>query len=353
MNPKLGLCGSTQNHMIHEKQETSKNAGSTVSCDLLEALKTDGALGDAERIRGTEGSTEFQRFLFEIDEYYAGTRSRGKIIQQRIPWDLAKSAREQLSLFWGERYDIFVAMQLAGQAMNPDETIADTGGNRIDGTDARFTGMNAVSAPTTMVYAKGLADAAAVAADSTAVLTLGLARQLKTLATMRRLGIRPVKWAGGTHYLMIVSPLATYGMKKDDDRFAAINLAMIQGGTALGNVPEMIGSLTTYEGVAFLECPWMPPAVDVNGDIIANTRVGAFVGAQSVACDFGQSYGKSRLDWRIDEEDYDRDQGIAAGTICGFAKTQYEDKQKAGNPKYDFATINFTTYVPEISDLGG
>jgi hypothetical protein len=110
-----------------------------------------------------------------------GVKSRRTIDQQRVPWDLRDTAKGRLRDWYAKRYSVEFFNQVCGYTPQ---------------TDVRYTGLNAVTAPsaTRIIRQSGRAsDDLLTSADT---FTLGLIDAAKELAITASPMIRPIQYKG-------------------------------------------------------------------------------------------------------------------------------------------------------------
>ena len=116
------FMGTGESALIVVKTELQKQAGEKITVGLRMKLREDGVEGD-NLIEGTsaeEALTFFSDSLF-IDQKRKGTKSKGKMSEQRVPYNLRKEGRDALATWWSEYYDEQFMMYLSGaRGINAD-----------------------------------------------------------------------------------------------------------------------------------------------------------------------------------------------------------------------------------------
>ena len=116
------FMGTGESALIVVKTELQKEAGEKITVGLRMKLREDGVEGD-NLIEGTsaeEALTFFSDSLF-IDQKRKGTKSKGKMSEQRVPYNLRKEGRDALATWWSEYYDEQFMMYLSGaRGINAD-----------------------------------------------------------------------------------------------------------------------------------------------------------------------------------------------------------------------------------------
>lgn len=109
------FMGTGDDALIKVKTELQKEAGEKITIGIRMKLSGDGAEGD-NIIEGTsaeEGLDFFHDYLY-IDQRRKSTKSKGKMSEQRVPYNLRKEGRDALATWFAEDYDQMIMMYLAG-----------------------------------------------------------------------------------------------------------------------------------------------------------------------------------------------------------------------------------------------
>lgn len=109
------FMGTGTDAMITVKKELNKGAGEKITYALRMKLDGDGIEGD-NIIEGTSAETalDFYYDYVLIDQRRKGTKSKGKMSEQRVPYNMRKEGRDALSIWWAEDYDEQTIMYLSG-----------------------------------------------------------------------------------------------------------------------------------------------------------------------------------------------------------------------------------------------
>lgn len=109
------FMGTGPNNMIKVQTELNKAAGEKITVALRMKLDNDGIEGD-NQIEGTsaEEALTFHNDALFIDQRRKGTKSKGKMSEQRVPYNIRAEGREALSTWFAEDYDQMIMMYLAG-----------------------------------------------------------------------------------------------------------------------------------------------------------------------------------------------------------------------------------------------
>ena len=109
------FMGTGDDALVKIHKDLAKQAGEKITVGLRMKLSGDGVEGD-NTIEGTsaEEALDFFNDALFIDQRRKGTKSKGKMSEQRVPYNLRKQGRDALSTWWAEDYDEQIMMYLAG-----------------------------------------------------------------------------------------------------------------------------------------------------------------------------------------------------------------------------------------------
>ena len=310
------FMGVGDNALIKIKKELNKAAGEKITVGLRMKLSGDGVEGDST-IEGTsaeEALTFFNDSLF-IDQRRKGTKSKGKMSEQRVPYNIRKQGRDALATWWAEDYDEQIMMYLAG-ARGIDSSfhvgLSWTGraGNSLQAPDADH-----------LVY---MGDATAkndVAADDT--ITLGLIERLvakiETLDPM----ILPFEINGEKKYVMLMHTWQAYDLRTASSANDWVDVHKNTDGQKSMIYKNALGE---YAGVVLHKHRNVIRFDDYgSGANIAAGRA-LLLGAQSGMIAWGQGGSPQRYSWNEETDDRGNALAITAGTIYGVKKSRYDSK---------------------------
>jgi N4-gp56 family major capsid protein len=324
------FMGEGSTNIIQVKNELSKNSGDRIRMNLHYLLSGDGVTGN-EVLEGNEVTWSEATDDLTIDQQRQGVRVYGNIDDQRTVYDMRATGRDQLSDWWADRIDRVCLNHLCGNAAE---------------TRSAYNGFNTITSPTTnkSIYAGSATSAATLtSADvfSYAVVDKSLLRAKLLHETYGEPVMRPLRIAGGSYYVMILSPEQVDDLQTDTSTmsWSDIHKAALQGGEVSGN-PIFTGALGVYKGVIFFESERIPLAQD-SGTAVANTKSAVMLGAQAAWMGYGRSeYGRpEKMKWVEETFDFQNEHGIAAGMIWGVKKAVFNS--------VDHAAIVVNTYAAE------
>jgi N4-gp56 family major capsid protein len=103
------FIGEGEDSLIQEKVDLKKSAGDQITCGLNVQLQGDGVQGDAT-LEGSEEALQFYDDALRIDQLRHATRTKGRMTEQRVPYDLRRVSRDRLADWWAQRMDQLVPL---------------------------------------------------------------------------------------------------------------------------------------------------------------------------------------------------------------------------------------------------
>jgi N4-gp56 family major capsid protein len=248
-----------------------------------------------------------------INELAHAVRVKGDntIDAQRVPFNLRSEGKDGLQDWFSNRFDTVMFNHLCGNTL---------------ATDGRYTGNNAVTAPSSgrIIRALSLIDYAVEAAKTSTPL------------------MRPIKVGGEDKWIMFLHPYQVTDIRTNTNagQWLDIQKSALAGGAGTKS-PIYTGALGEYNGVILHESTRVCGGIANAGTAAANTRRAVLCGAQAGALAWGQKFdgGRTGANYKWVEEmfDYQRELGVSAQTVWGIKKTTFNS--------VDFGTIVITTYA--------
>jgi N4-gp56 family major capsid protein len=319
------FMGEGASNMIQVKSELSQNAGDKVTIGLRVQLNGDGVT-EGQTQQGNEEDLTTYNDALVINELSHAVRVKNKnsIDAQRVPFNLRNEGKDGLTDWYANRFDTCMANHLAGNTLV---------------TDPRYTGNNAVTAPTNIYRPGGATDDATINGDNTKTMNLqfldALVERARTMSPM----IRPVKVGGRKKYLAFLHDYQVTALRTNTNsgQWLDIQKAALAGGAGKESLiySEALGE---YNDVILHRWNRLPNGISNAGAYQTSTRRGVLCGAQAAAVGFGKEFSAgSHFKWVEELFDYERELGVSAQTVWGIKKSVFN-----GN---DFAVIPFTTYA--------
>ena len=259
--------------------------------------------------------------------------------EQRVPYNLRRVSRDRLADWWARRMDVAFFNQICGNT-----AVSDT----------RFTGSNAVLAPSTNRIIRAgnqSTDRALTTSDKFDLTYIDVARNYAETASIEASTgpmIRPISRDGNDYYVMFLHDDQVYDRPAHQHQRGPVagHPESDPDGRGCQDNPIFTGALGIYNGVVLHKAARVTQGVhSTAGTAVANTRRAVLCGAQAAAIAFGSENGATKVH-RVEEMfDYGNQFGVAAGAIWGLKKTKYIPEDNSSTNAEDFGTIVVSTYA--------
>lgn len=329
------FMGTDDNSMIKIRKELIKKAGEKITIGVKMKLSGDGAEGDTP-IEGTsleEGMEFFNDSLF-IDQRRKTTKTKGKMTEQRVPYDLRREGRDSLAIWNAEDLDQFLFMYLSGaRGIMPQGS----GGFHVGLT---FTGRanNPLTEPNSenLIYggnASGKADL-----DSSDVMALTIIERLVAkIETMDPI-MQPIKVNGEDKYILLMHPFQAYAMRTSTTENDWLQIQKEAGSRGDKNLVYK-NSLGEYAGMILHKHRYVIRFNDYGNPATVTAARALCLGSQAGLIAWGGDGGKNRYTWNEETDDRGNRLAITSGSIFGCKKTRYNSK--------DWGVIAVDTYYAD------
>lgn len=328
MVPKYG----DKNSVVCLFDEARKSAGDKITYGLRGQLQGEGVTDD-EILEGSEESLEFFDDSLYIAELAHAVKTGTRSNQQRVHYDLQAESYDGLKDWFADRFDTWAFNQLCGYTVQ---------------TNTKYTGLNAVSAPSTNRQLYVGSTKTDVGQGSSDTFTLDIidaaVEKAKTVSIADGTGpkIRPIRWQGENLYVVILHPYQVTALRQGtSSKWYDIQKAVIQGGDAAKS-GIFKGALGMYNNCILHESDRITKGVNA-GAAVDTTRRALFLGAQALSMAFGRDGDESAVKWHEEAFDHGRRLSVSASTIGGAKKCKYNDA--AGNADEDFGVITMSSYA--------
>ena len=98
------FIGEGEDSLIMEKTDLKKGAGDNITCGLNVQLQGDGTQGDAT-LEGNEEALQFYDDTLVINQLRHASRVKGRMTEQRVPYNLRSTSKTRLSDWFARRMD--------------------------------------------------------------------------------------------------------------------------------------------------------------------------------------------------------------------------------------------------------
>lgn len=324
------FIGTSQDNLIVVKDELNKGAGEKITVGLRMKLVHPGIEGDAlieGHATGEEALTFFNDAVF-IDQLRKSTKSKGKMSEQRVPYNMRKEGRDALSTWWAEEMDEEIMFYLAGA--------------RGDGTSAHqatnWTGRanNALTAPDAGHLKYGGVATAKTDMTSADIISLQDVERMIVAAETVDPMIQPFMVNGNKKFVLLMHTLQAYQLRTgtSTNDWLEIHKATDRG----NNSPIYKNALGEYADVVLHKHRNVVTFSDYGVGTNLNAARALFMGAQAGIMAYGQGSGTGRYSWHEESDDRGNALAITAGTIFGIKKSEFNSK--------NFGVFALDTYIP-------
>jgi N4-gp56 family major capsid protein len=318
------FMGEGSDNMIQVKTET-EGTGDAVTVGLRMQMTGDGAT-EGQTLQGNEEalSTYSDKLLINELAHAVRVKNNNTIDAQRVPFKLRAEGKSGLTDWFANRLDTCMFNHLAGNSLV---------------TDPRYTGNNAIVAPTRVYRGGAATDDATINADNTKVFNLGVIDACVERAYTASPLIRPLRINGERKFLMFLHDYQVTDMRVNTStgQWLDIQKAALAGGEG-SKSPLYTGALGEYNDVILHRSNRIPMGISNAGVQQTSTRRAVFCGAQAALVGFGKEFAKgSHYKWIEELFDYERELGVSAQTVWGIKKTIFNS--------LDFGAIAATTYA--------
>lgn len=340
--PIAPLIGESADSIIHRKTELSKGPGDQVTWTLFTKLSGDGVT-EGQPLEGNEESLTNYADSVLINELHHAVRVPNEggvsIDVQRVPFGLRPTGKHLLRDWWASRLSVAFFNHVCGNVAQ---------------TNTRYTGLNAVIAPSSTRHLWAGAATTDQTLVETETMTVDLILAAKEMAQTASPKVKPINPKvmnvnGGVatesddvleeHYVMYLHPYQVFDLKRDmsDGQWYDINQAALQGGQISKN-SIFTGALGVIDGVILRRADDIPLGVNSSTSAaVSNTRRAVLLGAQACAFATSKSGGETSFKWQEETFDYNRELGISVQAILGMKKVQFNST--------DYGTIVVSTYA--------
>lgn len=310
------FMGTGEEALIKVKRDLQKKAGESVTVGLRAKLAGDGIEGDAQ-IEGTEAEEALSFFndKLYIDQRRKGTKSKGKMSEQRVPYALRKEGRDALADWFAEDFDQQIMMYLAGAR----------GVNSDFHTPTSFTGRanNTLTAPDAghIIYGGNATGKADLTVDD--IPSIDIIEKLNAISK-KDTYLRPFNINGQRKLVFLMHPYQEHALRTASSTgdWKDIRKNIDTGGKS----PLISGALGEYAGIILHEHPYVIEFDDYGATNDIAAARGLLLGAHAGMIAWGGQSSEGRYSWNEETDDRGNALVITAGTIYGVKKTRFNNK---------------------------
>jgi N4-gp56 family major capsid protein len=324
------FIGTGPNNIIEKKTDLEKAAGDTISFDLSVQLRGEATEGD-DRLEGKEENLKFYTDQVTIDQTRKAASAGGQMTRKRTVHNMRSIARDRLSDYWARFNDEIMFMYLSGaRGINEDFLFP------VDYAGRASNAFDAPDADHLMYGGSATSKASLVAGDK---MTTTLIERAEVKASMLQASnpdaanMVPVTIEGEEHYVLLMNPFQAHDLRTD----AGSGWLDIQKAAAAAegrNNPIFKGGLGMVKNVVLHQHRNGIRFNDYGAGADVEAARALFMGRQAGVCAYGSSEGM-RYSWKEELKDYENEPSVASGTITGFKKSRFNNK--------DFGVITLDT----------
>jgi len=326
------FIGTGHDSLLTLKDELNKGAGDKVTVGLRMKLSKPGVEGDGiieGHATGEEALIFFNDALF-IDQLRKGTKSKGKMSEQRVPYNLRKEGRDALSTWWAEELDEEIMFYLAGAR--------GVGTSYHQPTSWTGRASNALQAPDTAHVMYASTATAKTGITTSMPITLMDVERLVARAELTDPMIQPFNVNGQKKFVLLMHTIQAYQLRTGTSTNDWMTIHKATDSSEGAKSMIYTNALGEYADVVLHKHRNVVTFSDYgSGANVAAARA-LFMGAQAGLIAYGQGGSAQRYNWNEETDDRGNALAITAGTIFGVKKAQYNSK--------DFSTIAFDAYMP-------
>lgn len=338
------FMGTGDDSLIKIKTELAKQAGDKITFALRMKLAGDGIEGD-NIIEGTtaEEALSFYSDSLYIDQRRKGTKSKGKMTEQRVPYNLRKEGRDALAIWFAEDYDEQCMMYLAGaRGIDTSFHVSTSYTGRANNTFLPPDSTHIVAggdATLTTATIKGIASQYySTDMDSSDTMDLALIERLVSKAETTDPMMQPFLVGGEKRFVLLMHTWQAYDLRKATSTNDWIDIHKNTDGQDSAIYKNALGE---YAGVVLHKHRNVIRFDDTCGSWSSQYAARAlFLGAQAGMIAWGGgSPGVGRYSWNEDKDDRGNALAITAGVIYGVKKTRFNSK--------DFGVVAVDTWCKD------
>lgn len=323
------FIGMGTDSLIVLKNELHKGAGDKVTVGLEMKLTKPGVEGDNildGDVNGEEALTHFDDSLF-IDQLRKSTKSKGKMSEQRVPYDMRLRGRNALAVWHAEEQDEQFFFYLSGAR-----------GDTVEGfhNPVTWTGRanNPLQAPdANHIFYAGAASSSADMLNTDVISLLEIERFVALAETVDPM-VQPFMINGEKKFVCLMHTFQAFQLRTSvsENDWVNIHKATDRGSgslvykNALGEYADVI--LHKHRNVVRFS--------DYGAGANLPAARALFLGAQAGMIAYGQNSSPGRFNWVEEADDRKNALAIAAGAIYGIKKSRYNSK--------DFSVYALDTY---------
>ena len=324
------FIGKGNDNIIILKNELNKSAGDKVTVGLRTKLSEDGIEGD-NLIEGHATGEEALSFFndsLSIDQLRKSTKSKGKMSEQRVPYNMRKEGRDALATWWAEYMDEQMFMYLSGaRGIDPSFKVGLSWTGRAN---------NPLVAPDAshQLYAGDATGKIDLATDDIMGL-IDVERLVATAETQDPM-LQGLNIGGEKKFILLMHTFQAFQLRTSMTTNDWLDIQKAAGSRGSNQVYK--NSLGEYADVILHKHRNTIRFDDYGSGSSLPAARALFLGSQAGLMAYGQNASPNRYSWNEDKDDRGNALAITAGSIFGVKRSSFDSKS--------FGTIALDSYCP-------
>lgn len=317
------FMGEGPGNIIVVRKELNRKAGEKITYGLRMKIGGEGVEGD-NIIEGTSAETAmtfYSDYLF-VDQRRKGTKSKGKMSEQRVPYNLRKEGRDALSIWWAEDYDEQIFQYLSGDR----GVTAATDFHTAIGYTGRANNSFADPDADHHLYANNATSVATI--DSQDKMDMEMVERCVAKLETSDPMIQPAARIGGElKHVLLMHTWCAYDVRRSISQGDWLEIHKM---TDDAKSPIYKNALGEYAGIVLHKHRNVIRFNATQGDTATASGVTAarnlLLGAQAGVIAWGGDGGPGRYNWHEETDDRGNALVITSGTIYGVKKIVFNSK---------------------------
>jgi N4-gp56 family major capsid protein len=299
------------------KTELHKGAGEKITMGLRAKLSEDGVEGDniiEGHATGEEALQFFNDSMF-IDQLRKSTKSKGRMSEQRVPYNMRREGRDALSTWWSEYMDEQFFMYAAGaRGIDTSYKVPLTWTGRANNP---LTPIDAGH----MLYGGDATSSADL--DSADAMTLETIEKAVAKAETMDPMLQGININGSRKFVLVMHTFQAFQLRTSitENDWLQIHKATDRGSKAL----MYKNALGEYADVVLHKHRNVVRFDDYGAGSDVTAARALFLGAQALLIAYGQDNSKNRYTWNEEADDRGNALAITAGSIFGVKRSEFNN----------------------------
>lgn len=325
-----------ENSVIQRRRDLESDAGDVVQFDLSVRLRERPTEGD-DRLDGKAENLRFYTDEIRIDQVRKAVSGGGKMTRKRTIHDLRKTAKSRSAEYWGKWKDELIFIYLSGSRGTNEDFYEPIGWAGRAG--------NAITAPDSDHIAYGGTATTKATVTSSDKMSRGVVERLAVKAQMMRAtspetaNMVPVSTGSSKRFILVMTPYQSYDMRVADTT-GWLEVQRAAAAAEGRDNPIFNGGLGLLANVVLHESENVIRFSDYGAGTNLPAARALFMGRQAGLIAYGLS-GGGTYSWHEEEKDHGNDIEVSSGTIFGFKKARFNNR--------DFGVIAVDTYAAKVA----